>query len=275
MDFAYQAYTEYVQKNHLKSDMDLAAVQLEITRFWDSVMVFVAQKTTNTYARNMYRLLIQQAKSHTDVLQWLDTPEVFYSTAAADKGKRKMPWFGIGALVLLAALVAWFGFPPEGKGVPYGVLYAVLIGVALLMMLVQFVVLFSAVLTSPAVNIRTEQRISPEKVKSGLSRMVREMDSNADSLMAMVSETVILKENVDVSLAQELLRLPRNYRSEEVTNAVDQFLIRSNVEKIEYSREHQELFMVLPGPCEMTVEPALVRNGNVLSMGVACAVVEE
>ena len=73
-----------------------------------------------------------------------------------------------------------------------------------------------------------------------------------------------------MSLARELIRLPRELSTDEVRTAVDQFLVRNQVEKILYTPDRQDLFMVLPADREMTIEPALVKNGKVLSMGVAC-----
>ena len=47
-------------------------------------------------------------------------------------------------------------------------------------------------------------------------------------------------------------------------------LARLGVEKVNYSPEQAALFMLLPSAREGTVEPALVKDGQVLSQGVAC-----
>ena len=73
-----------------------------------------------------------------------------------------------------------------------------------------------------------------------------------------------------MSLPKELLRLPPDLRSSAVSDAVDRYLARLGVEKVNYSPEQAALFMLLPSAREGTVEPALVKDGQVLSQGVAC-----
>lgn len=266
MDYAYQAYTAYAKRHTLKADMDMDAVRLEISKFWNGVLLHVTEATGNTQIRNVYSLLVQQAKNHTDTLSWLDKPEVFYSTAAANKGKRRIPWFGLCAAVLLIAMIAWFAVPHKEQKM----LYAYLLGAALLLFAIQLIVLLAAISASPTINIRTEQRFVPEKVYSGLMKMAKEIDGSADTLVAMAAENVPAADDVDLSLAQELIRLPKDLSTDEVRTAVDRFLVRNKIEKILYSAGQQELFMVLPADREMTIEPALVKDGKILSMGVAC-----
>ena len=266
MDYAYRSYEDYAKKCPLKAGMDLDAARLEVNRFWDKTMLYVTQEMANQQARNVYSLLIRQAKAQTDTLYWLEEPEVFYSTAAANRGKRRTPWFGLSAALLLLALVIWFAVPHKERNI----LYAGVAGAALVLWLIKFVILFAAVAAKPTVHIRTEQRLSPEKVCAGLMRMTREIDGSADTLMAMLSENLPDSDHTDMSLARELIRLPRELSTDEVRTAVDQFLVRNQVEKILYTPDRQDMFMVLPADREMTIEPALVKNGKVLSMGVAC-----
>jgi len=270
MEFAYQTYTEYVKKGRVTANMGLDALRLELCRFWDDVMLSVSQSVTDANVRNAYRLLLQQMRSQASALNWLAAPEVFYSTAAADKGKRRVPWLGILGFLLLAGLAVWFAVPHKERNL----IYAGLAGAGSLLTLIQCVLLMLAAPTAPDVHVHTEQRISPEKVYSGLQRAAREVDANADSLQALLSENMPEQQDVDMSLAQELMRIPAGKRSSEVDDAVDRFLIRQKVEKVTYSPDRQELFMVLPGQADMTVEPALIRDGHVLGMGVACTKME-
>jgi len=266
MDYAYQAYTAYAKRHTLKACMDMDEVRLEITKFWNGVLLHVTEATGDTQIRNIYSLLVQQAKNHTDTLYWLDKPEVFYSSAAANKGKRRIPWFGLSAAVLLIAMIVWFAIAHKKQEL----LYAYLLGAALLLFVIQLIILLAALSASPTINIRTEQRFVPEKVYSGLMKIAKEIDGSADTLAAMTSENIPAADDMDLSLAQELIRLPKDLSTDEVQTAVDRFLVRNKVEKIMYSAAQQELFMVLPADREMTIEPALVKNGKILSLGVAC-----
>lgn len=270
MEFAYQAYTEYVKKGKLTANMGPDDLRLELCRFWDDVMLSVSQSVTDANTRNAYRLLLQQMRSQAGMLNWLAAPEVFYSTAAANKGKRRVPWLGILGFLLLTGLAVWFAVPHKERNL----IYAGLAGAGALLTLIQCVLLMLAAPTAPNVNVRTEQRISPEKVYSGLQRAARDVDANADSLRELLSENTPEQQEVDVSLAQELMRIPTGKRSSEVDDAVDRFLIRQDVERVTYSPDRQELFTVLPGQEDMTVEPALIKDGRVLCMGVACARME-
>lgn len=266
MNYAFQVYTKYAKKNSLKADMDVDAVYLEVNKFWNEVLLYVMESTANTQIRNVYRLLVQQVQNHGDALHWLDEPEVFYSNAAANKGKRRIPWFGLSAVVLMIALIVWFAIPHKAQNI----FYACVLGVALVLFGIQFIILLVAVSSAPTINIRTEQRFIPKKIYSKLMETTQKIDSDADTLMAMIAENIPDGDKIDLSLAQELIRLPKNLSTDEVQTAVNRFLVRNNVEQIMYSKEQQDLFMVLPADKEMTIEPAFVKDGKILSMGVAC-----
>lgn len=271
MNYAYEACTESLKKCPLSAEMGLDTLRLELNRIWDGVMLFVAQNTTDTHVRNAYRLLIQQARFQTDVLQWLDTPEVFYSTGAAKKGKRRIPWCGLLGAVVLAGLTVWFAVPHQERNV----FVACLTGGVLMLTLIQYLLLHLSASKEPTAKIHTEQRVSPERMRNSLLQLAQQVDSNADSLCAIMIERTTGETALDLSLAQELMRLPADKRGTGVTEAVDRFLIRQGVEKVEYSPDRSELFMVLPSSREMTVEPALIKDDMVLQMGVACTLSEE
>ena len=103
-----------------------------------------------------------------------------------------------------------------------------------------------------------------------LQQLAREMDAHAESLQAMLKETAVLSDDVDITLVKSLLRIPASSRGDAVTDAIDLYLARNGIEKVSYSKERAELFLVIPGTHEATVEPALVRADQVLSEGVAC-----
>lgn len=269
MDFANQAYQEFSQKP-LEKQMTPQELEGEVNRFWDGVMVRVTAATTDSNIRNAYRILLRQARTQSLLLQWQGQPEVFYSTTAADHGKKKLPWWGIAGAVVLAGLGIWLAMPRKDSIIwP-----AVAAAVALVLVVIQGILLWKAVPAAPTVNVRTEARIDPDRVRSGLRQMTLELDAHADALCAMLAEAEPQAGMPDISLAQELLRLPVDRRDPTVVELVDRYLVRQGVEKVEYSPQRQELFMVLPGPREMTVEPALVRDGQLLHMGVACVVME-
>lgn len=271
MEYADQAYQEFSQKP-LDKQMTPKELEGEVHRFWDGVMLRVTQATTDTAVRNAYRILVCQARTQTQALQWLGEPEVFYSTSAADRGKRKLPWLGFAAAAVLAGLGIWLAIPHENvKSEPYLALAA---GIGLALAAVQMFLLWSAVPEAPSVKTRTESRIDPAKVRAGLRQLARDLDAHAESLCAMMGQVDAQPGEGDLSLAQELLRLPKDHRDPAVTDAVDRYLVRQGVEKLEYAPERQAMFMVLPGPAEMTIEPALVRDGQLLQMGVACVVME-
>lgn len=270
MDHAYQAYEQYIQTQSLKPETTPQELEAELNRLWDSVMLQVTQSTADTRIRTAYRLLLRQARTQGQILQWFGEPEVFYSTTGADRGKRKIPWLGLLGALVLAVVTVWFAVPHEGSNVY--VAYAA--GAALILTALQTWLLWSAVPAAPTVKIRTEARIAPDLVRAGLQKQVRELDAHAEGLCAMLDEEAPQSAAPELSLAQELLRLPKDRRDPAVMDAVERYLVRQGVEMVEYSQDRQALFMVLPGNCEMTVEPALVRDGQLLHMGVACVPME-
>ncbi|MBQ7091333.1 MAG: hypothetical protein IJN83_01605, partial [Clostridia bacterium] len=104
--------------------------------------------------------------------------------------------------------------------------------------------------------------------------MTREMDAHAESLQGVFGEIQSSSGNADIGLVKELLKLPANMRSEAVTDAVNMYLARSGIKKVNYSKENADMFMVLPAEAEFTVEPALIKDDKLLSMGVACVKAE-
>lgn len=271
MDYAYKAYSEYVKKCSLTADMGLDALQAELNRFWDGIMISVSQSTSDTHIRNAYRMLVQQARTQSISFGWLDAPAAYYSAAASTKGKPRLPWIGFVAVFILALTVAWFAVPHKGQNIPL----ACILGGALVLSVIQFFVFTVSVQNPPSSDIRTEQRISPDRVRSGLLRIVREVDGHAESLNAILNESAPIDQDVDLSLVQELMRLPEHKRGAEITDAVERYLVRNGVEQVTYSPERQELFVQLPAEQTWTVEPALVKDGRLLHMGVACVASEE
>lgn len=270
MEYAFQAYTALSGKLQLRPDMGLEELRGTLDRFWDELLLDIVPLVSDTHARSAYQILIRQARSQSQAFTWLDTPEVFQSFAPGSAQKPKKPWLGLAAFLLLAAMTAWFLLPLSGKNP----VLAGLCGAAAVLMAVQHILVLldaqAARAGAPVVQTRAEQRISPRRVESSLQQAVRQIDGSAETLTELLRESGGTAGDVDVSLPQELLRLPADLRSSAVTDAVDRYLARCGVEKVSYSPEHAALFMVLPSTREGTVEPALVKDGQVLSQGVAC-----
>lgn len=271
MDYAYQAYSQFIKTWELGKQTTPRTLESDLERFWDSVMLQVTQATTDEGIRTAYRILLRQARTQGQTLQWQSEPEVFYSTAGANRGKRKLPWLGLLAGLVLAGMIVWFAVPHKHSDP----IMAWITAGALVLAAAQLWLLWSAVPEAPSVNVRTEARVDPAMVRAGLQRMVRELDAHAQALCAMLDAAAPQNGAPDISLAQELLRLPPDRRDPAVMAVVDRYLVRQGVEQVLYSEEKKALFMVLPGSQEMTVEPALVRDGQLLHMGVACVVMEE
>lgn len=266
MDYANQACKAYLKNATLSAEMGTEALQTELNRFWDSILIQVSQSTGNTHIRNAYQLMVGQARCQVDTLNWLDVPEVFYSTIAKG-GKKKLPWPGLTAALLLLVMVFWLA-TPLNKG--RNLVCAWILGAALVLLLAQLLLTFLTAPVSPVNKVRAEQRISPNRVRSGLQRLACQVDSAADTMVAILTEEDIGTTGVDLSLIRDLLRLPADQRSGAMVEAVDRYLVRLGVEKVEYSENTRDLFMTLPSSRDMTVEPALVKDGQVLQLGVAC-----
>ena len=257
MEYAFEAYTALSGKLQLQPEMGLDALSGTLDRFWDEMLLDIVPLVSDIHVRSAYQILIRQAKSQAQAFTWLEPPEVFQSFAPGSVQKPRKPWLGLAAILILAGLTVWFLLPISGKN-PVA---AGLCGASALLVAVQYIlVLFDAQAAradAPTIQTRAEQRISPRRVQSSLQQAVRQIDGNAETL-------------ADVSLPKELLRLPPDLRSSAVSDAVDRYLARLGVEKVNYSPEQAALFMLLPSAREGTVEPALVKDGQVLSQGVAC-----
>ena len=270
MEYAFEAYTALSGKLQLQPEMGLDALSGTLDRFWDEMLLDIVPLVSDIHVRSAYQILIRQAKSQAQAFTWLEPPEVFQSFAPGSVQKPRKPWLGLAAILILAGLTVWFLLPISGKN-PVA---AGLCGASALLVAVQYIlVLFDAQAAradAPTIQTRAEQRISPRRVQSSLQQAVRQIDGNAETLAELLRESGTASGEVDVSLPKELQRLPPDLRSSAVSDAVDRYLARLGVEKVNYSPEQAALFMLLPSAREGTVEPALVKDGQVLSQGVAC-----
>ena len=270
MEYAFEAYTALSGKLQLQPEMGLDALSGTLDRFWDEMLLDIVPLVSDIHVRSAYQILIRQAKAQAQAFTWLEPPEVFQSFAPGSVQKPRKPWLGLAAILILAGLTVWFLLPISGKN-PVA---AGLCGASALLVAVQYIlVLFDAQAAradAPTIQTRAEQRISPRRVQSSLQQAVRQIDGNAVTLAELLRESGTASGEVDVSLPKELLRLPPDLRSSAVSDAVDRYLARLGVEKVNYSPEQAALFMLLPSAREGTVEPALVKDGQVLSQGVAC-----
>lgn len=270
MEYAFEAYTALSGKLQLQPEMGLDALSGTLDRFWDEMLLDIVPLVSDIHVRSAYQILIRQAKAQAQAFTWLEPPEVFQSFAPGSVQKPRKPWLGLAAILILAGLTVWFLLPISGKN-PVA---AGLCGASALLVAVQYIlVLFDAQAAradAPTIQTRAEQRISPHRVQSSLQQAVRQIDGNAETLAELLRESGTASGEVDVSLPKELLRLPPDLRSSAVSDAVDRYLARLGVEKVNYSPEQAALFMLLPSAREGTVEPALVKDGQVLSQGVAC-----
>ena len=270
MEHAFEAYTALSGKLQLQPEMGLDALSGTLDRFWDEMLLDIVPLVSDIHVRSAYQILIRQAKAQAQAFTWLEPPEVFQSFAPGSVQKPRKPWLGLAAILILAGLTVWFLLPISGKN-PVA---AGLCGASALLVAVQYIlVLFDAQAAradAPTIQTRAEQRISPRRVQSSLQQAVRQIDGNAETLAELLRESGMASGEVDVSLPKELLRLPPDLRSSAVSDAVDRYLARLGVEKVNYSPEQAALFMLLPSAREGTVEPALVKDGQVLSQGVAC-----
>lgn len=270
MEYAFEAYTALSGKLQLQPEMGLDALSGTLDRFWDEMLLDIVPLVSDIHVRSAYQILIRQAKAQAQAFTWLEPPEVFQSFAPGSVQKPRKPWLGLAAILILAGLTVWFLLPISGKN-PVA---AGLCGASALLVAVQYIlVLFDAQAAradAPTIQTRAEQRISPRQVQSSLQQAVRQIDGNAETLAELLRESGTASGEVDVSLPKELLRLPPDLRSSAVSDAVDRYLARLGVEKVNYSPEQAALFMLLPSAREGTIEPALVKDGQVLSQGVAC-----
>ena len=270
MEYAFEAYTALSGKLQLQPEMGLDALSGTLDRFWDEMLLDIVPLVSDIHVRSAYQILIRQAKAQAQAFTWLEQPEVFQSFAPGSVQKPRKPWLGLAAILILAGLTVWFLLPISGKN-PVA---AGLCGASALLVAVQYIlVLFDAQAAradAPTIQTRAEQRISPRRVQSSLQQAVRQIDGNAETLAELLRESGTASGEVDVSLPKELLRLPPDLRGSAVSDAVDRYLARLGVEKVNYSPEQAALFMLLPSAREGTIEPALVKDGQVLSQGVAC-----
>ena len=273
MGYAQDAYAKAIQRVQFQPDMGLDKLRGEVNRFWDGVQTELGQSVTDPYIRNAYRMLIQQAKTQNASFGWLDEPEVYQSITKDGRGRMKKPWAGILAGVILAGLTGWFALPLNGLDLPL----LIASGAALLLLLIQW--LASAIARGKAqsmmeVHTHTEQRLGVQRIHSTLEYMTKEMDAHAEGIQASIKEIQAASCNGDIVLVRELLKLPENMRSEAVTDAVNMYLVRNGIRKVNYSKENEEMFMILPADFDKTIEPALIKDDKLLSTGVACVKAE-
>jgi len=273
MQYAYDTYTKAIKKIPERDDISLGEFQSALDRFWDAMQLDIVSAVSDTYLRNAYIILIRQAKTQCRTFGWLGDPEVFQSVTPNAPEKAKKPWAGLAGAGLLTGLVLWFSLPHSGRNQAMAILCGAALALSLIQMLLSWLAQPKAHGASP-VHTRVEQRIVGQRVHSGLEQMIRELDSHAATLQTMLRENSVRTDDLDFSLVQNLLRIPADMRGGEVTDAINLYLARNGIEKVEYTGENPDLFMVLPSSDTGTVEPALVRDGKVLCQGVACVKTE-
>ena len=273
MGYAQDAYAKVIQRVQFQPDMGLDKLRGEVNRFWDGIQAELGQSVTDPYIRSAYRMLIQQAKTQNASFGWLDEPEVYQSMTKDGRGRSKKPWAGILAGIIIAGLTGWFALPLNGLDMPL----LIASGAALLLLLIQWVV--SAIARGKAqgmmeVHTHTEQRLGVQRIHGTLEYMTKEMDAHAEGIQASIKEIQAASCNGDIVLARDLLKLPENMRSDAVTDAVNMYLVRNGIRKVNYSKENAELFTILPADFDKTIEPALIKDDRLLSTGVACVKAE-
>ena len=232
MQYAYDVYTKAIKKIPERNDMSLDEFQLAMDRFWDEMQLDIVAAVSDTYLRNAYIILIRQAKAQCRTFGWLGDPEVFQSVTPKVPEKSRKPWAGLAGTGLLAGVVLWFSLPHSGRSLPMAVLCGVSLALSLVQLLTSWITRPKPNAASP-VHTRVEQRIVGQRVHSGLGQLVREMDSHAETLKAMLRESSVRTDGPDISLVQNLLRIPAGMRGSDVTDAINLYLARNDIEKVE------------------------------------------
>lgn len=264
MDYAKEYYRNQIEPRAYDTYLTIDEMKKEFTMFRNTVL-FRVTEGSDIRTRDIYQILIGQLTAF-DPMQWLDTPEVFISTADIVNKKMRIPWFGLAGTVLLIAMVIRFVLTKTMADV----ITAILIGLGLAAFLTQLVLLWMSLSAKPKTNIRCEQRVSSVKFKAGLEQLANTLDSNAESLYRTMNAPAAVSgstADTDVSIVLDLLSFSFVQDNPVIMNVIDHYLMKHKITKLDYSEQYAHLFEVMPSDITKTKIPVLVKDEKILNRG--------
>ncbi len=266
MDYAKRHCADALTHLSIRPDMDADAVQRELGLFWNKLFSEVSDAIPpEAPEKDIYRILIAEQKALPSVHQWekkLPPPP---------PKKKRMPIFRI--LLMCIAIAAVFATLIITH-IQKNFLSVQVSLIALLPLILSLLLLFRKEQVAPrAPSLKERHLWDIDAIREYLTSRAAAVDTNATQLLPRSNG-----KPEALPLVMELLRqtyqssAPANRR---ITDQIDHYLMQHRIEKIDYSPEFASLFTLLPANGEKTMAPALVRDGEVLSMGTACVPMSE
>lgn len=285
MEYAYQAIKRALEDVTLAPDAGVDGLAAKLNQIWARTASDVLEQegvAANKALRDVYRVLLDQARNATAEFRWLGEPKLFYSPLqkkrSTDRLRRLLLLPPLGLLVFF---LIWYGMAKNYVGVVITAVSAVTL-VSYLSMSA-----WDSYKTANQIgDMRAEQQLDPVLVRSTLERIAETVDANAASLAGRIQEEQ--GEGVGaldgLELAKKLLKL--HGEGEEVPDSalteVRRYLSACGITALDYTPQRKALFTLLPSNGTRTLQPALVRrvrtvrNGEsveeevLLEQGVAC-----
>lgn len=285
MDYAYQAMKRALEDVTLAPDAGVDGLAAKLNQIWARTASDVLEQDAvakNKELRDIYRVLLDQARNATAEFRWLGKPKLFYSPIQKKKRTDRLRrLLLLPPLGLLVFLLIWYSMAKNYVGV---VITAV--SAAALVSYLSMSAWDNYKAANQIGDMRAEQQLDPVLVRSTLERIAETADANASSLAGRIqeeqSEGAGSLDGLD--LAKRLLKL--RGEGEEVPDSalteVQRYLSACGIVALDYTPQRKALFTLLPSNGVRTLQPALVRrvrtvrNGEsveeevLLEQGVAC-----
>ncbi|MDO5764281.1 MAG: hypothetical protein Q4P84_01090 [Elusimicrobiales bacterium] len=269
----------------LAPDSGVDELAAKLNQIWTQTASDVLEQegvAANKSLRDIYRVLLDQARNATAEFRWLGKPKLFYSPL---QKKKSTNWLRclllLPTLGLLVFLLIWYGTAKNYVG-----LVITAISTATLMTYLSMSAWDSYKTANQIGDMRAEQQLNPVLTRSTLERIAETVDANAASLAGRLQEEqgegVGALDGLD--LAKKLLKL--HGEGAEVPDSalteVRRYLSSCGIVALDYTPQRKALFILLPSNGIRTLQPALVRkvrtvrNGEsveeevLLEQGVAC-----
>ena len=264
MSFAKNGCAKALQQLLIKDNMQDNEVVEQLNLFWNRVYDSVSSDLgENTFEKNIYHILLAQQIMLPTLEQWKQVEDF-----PAPKPVKESKFPKIRKVLLILAIIVMLA----------NILFA-LIGKQNVAAIIGLVALVFVVLAFFSLLTKKRKTIEPPKmtpichwnivaIEKYLSDKAIAIDADAAALIPHSNNKLEALDLVEVLLLQIYQGDIPN--GGEIHGKVKSYLMLHDIQLVDYSANTAGMFTLLPSNGEKALLPALVKDGQVLSMGKAC-----
>lgn len=234
-----------------------------LDNFWSLIAVQVKSTLKDAQLQGVYAVLFSQVRLESNRAGWQDEPVIY--TRVLNRNVRK----DVASLLLVIAalLMLLTSYLLNGKKYHLGM---ILCGLSLLLVVASLAL---QLIKGETATHKVEQRLRPQAIHKALEATATALDSNAETLLSLVTPISDNSELQALSLVREIYRASA-HENGNVRTALQEYLRQNSVKEVDYTTENASLFDVMPSNGTKTIQPALVQETatgtHLISKGLAC-----